>query len=69
MKRVLLAFLLVGYPVIGCSNQEEHINYTSPSRQEVDDFIREHNIHPFTIEETEDATTLLLQTLHSDRFY
>lgn len=27
-------------------NQEEHIHYTSPSRQEVDDFIREHNIHP-----------------------
>jgi hypothetical protein len=61
MKRVLIAFLLVGYPVIGCSNQEAHTNYTSPSQQEVDDFISEHNIDPLTIEETEDATILLLQ--------
>lgn len=61
MKKVLLAFLLVSYPVIGCSNQEVHTNYTSPSRQEVDDFIKEKDIHPLTIEETEDATILLLQ--------
>ncbi|MHA7136818.1 hypothetical protein ACRTEV_06040 [Rossellomorea arthrocnemi] len=61
MKRVVLAFLLVGYPLIGCSNQEAHTNYTSPSQQEVDDFISEHNIHPLTIEETEDVTILLLQ--------
>ncbi|RBP02979.1 hypothetical protein [Rossellomorea aquimaris] len=61
MKRILIAFLLVGFPLIGCSNQEAHTNYTSPSRQEVDDFISEHNIDPLTIEETKDATILLLQ--------
>lgn len=61
MKRVLIALILVGYPLIGCSNQEAHTNYTSPSRQEVDDFIKENDLHPLTIEETKDSTILLLQ--------